>query len=480
MMRRIILLMLVSLLAVSVALDAAPRRRTSRDVKRDKQKTEQEIARTRKRIQDNDRETGRQLDRLQTIEANMALRADTIGNLQQRLDSVNNAIAALNDSIGHLEQRSAALKASYARTARAIRTRRQGMNDMAFIFSARSFAQAWRRMRYLREIAGSAERQARQVEAAQKQLVEARTRLDALKATHSTSLSRLNTAQNALRSEKLAADKLVKNLRAQGKSLSRELDRRRRQAQELQRELDRIIEQEIRAAEERRRKEEAEKARRAEEERRRKEAEEQARIEAERKKNEKPGTQTQKPEQKPAEKPTQKPTQKPEQKPTQKPQEKPAAKPAQPQYASEAEADRRLTGSFESNKGKLLFPVAGRYTIVSNFGTYEHPELSKVKVDNLGIDIEVPAGAKARAVYEGVVSSIFRLDGYHNIVIVRHGQYLTVYAGIDALTVKKGDKVKTGQTLGTVYSNQADDNRTRLHFEIRREKQKLNPAEWVR
>ena len=82
--------------------------------------------------------------------------------------------------------------------------------------------------------------------------------------------------------------------------------------------------------------------------------------------------------------------------------------------------------------------------------------------------------------YEGVVSSIFRLDGYHNIVIVRHGQYLTVYAGIDALTVKKGDKVKTGQTLGIVYSNQADDNRTRLHFEIRREKQKLNPAEWVR
>lgn len=468
MMRRIILLILVSLLAVSVALDAAPRRRTSRDVKRDKQKTEQEIARTRKRIQDNDRETGRQLDRLQTIEANMALRSDTIGNLQLRLDSVNNAIAALNDSIGHLELRSAALKASYARTARAIRTRRQGMNDMAFIFSARSFAQAWRRMRYLREIAGSAERQARQVEAAQKQLLEARTRLDALKATHSTSLSRLNTAQNALRSEKLAADKLVKNLRAQGKSLSRELDRRRRQAQELQRELDRIIEQEIRAAEERRRKEEAEKARRAEEERRRKEAEEQARIEAERKKNEKPGTQPQKPEQKPAEKPTQKPTQ------------KPAAKPAQPQYASEAEADRRLTGTFESNKGKLLFPVAGRYTIVSNFGTYEHPELSKVKVDNLGIDIEVPAGAKARAVYEGVVSSIFRLDGYHNIVIVRHGQYLTVYAGIDALTVKKGDKVKTGQILGTVYSNQADDNRTRLHFEIRREKQKLNPAEWVR
>lgn len=79
-----------------------------------------------------------------------------------------------------------------------------------------------------------------------------------------------------------------------------------------------------------------------------------------------------------------------------------------------------------------------------------------------------------------MVSSIFRLDGYHSVVILRHGEYLTVYAGIDALAVKKGQSVKAGQTLGSLYSDPDDGGRTSLHFEIRHEKQKLNPVEWVK
>ena len=139
-----------------------------------------------------------------------------------------------------------------------------------------------------------------------------------------------------------------------------------------------------------------------------------------------------------------------------------------------------MSGSFAANKGKLLFPVAGRYTITSNFGTYDHPDFAKVKMNNLGIDIEVPRGTSTRAVFDGVVSSIFRLDGYHSVVILRHGEYLTVYAGIDALAVKKGQSVKAGQTLGSLYSDPDDGGRTSLHFEIRHEKQKLNPVEWVK
>ena len=147
---------------------------------------------------------------------------------------------------------------------------------------------------------------------------------------------------------------------------------------------------------------------------------------------------------------------------------------------SEAERDRKLTGSFASNKGRLLFPVAGKYTITSQFGTYAHPDFAKVQLNNLGIDIEVPRGTASRAVFEGVVTSIFRTDGYHNVVILRHGEYLTVYAGIESLAVKKGDQVKAGQSLGTIFSDQKDGGRTKLHFEIRHEKQKLNPTEWVR
>lgn len=64
--------------------------------------------------------------------------------------------------------------------------------------------------------------------------------------------------------------------------------------------------------------------------------------------------------------------------------------------------------------------------------------------------------------------------------MLRHGEYLTVYAGIDRLAVKKGDKVKAGQTLGTIYSDSDDGGRSILHFEIRREREKLNPEDWIK
>ena len=99
--------------------------------------------------------------------------------------------------------------------------------------------------------------------------------------------------------------------------------------------------------------------------------------------------------------------------------------------------------------------------------------------DNSGIDIEVSKSTQARAVYEGTVSAIFRQDGFNNIVMVRHGAYITIYAGLGNLSVKSGDKVKTGQLLGTIFTDPSTG-LTTLHFEIRREREKLNPKQWVR
>lgn len=475
----------LTVIALALALGAGggmlSAKRTSKDVKRDKQKTEKQIAQTKKQIAANDRETGRQLSRLQAIKADIALRGDTIEMLRARLDSVGAAIDAMNDSISLLETRETALKANYGRTLRAIRSRRQGMSDISFVFSSASFTQAWRRLGYLREVAKTSTKQARQLASAKEAIAAARESLEALRAQQTAALIRQNTVQTALRTEQTSADNLIKNLKKQGKSLQRELDKRNRQAQELNRELDKIVEEEIRQAEERRKREAEAKARAdAEAEAKaRAEAEKKAREEAEAKGKsaDKPSGNAPVTSEKTQPAPVAEAPKK--EAPRKESSGKEPEKKKRTEFESEAEADRRLTGSFASNKGRLLFPVAGRYTIVSNFGTNELPELSKVKVDNLGIDIEVPRGAGARSVFEGVVSSIFRLDGYNNIVIVRHGEYLSVYAGIDALAVKKGDKVKAGQQLGSIYSPQGDD-RSRLHFEIRHEKQKLNPSEWVR
>lgn len=490
--KRIILFVVIAVLAAAVGFPAS--KRTSKDVKRDKQRTERQIKQTRKQIADNDRETSRQLARLESVKAELAKRNDTIAELRARIDALNIQISSLSDSLARLEARERSLKANYAKTLRTLRSRRQGMSDISFIFSAESFGQAWRRMRYLQEVAKTSTKQAKLLAQARKDVGDARESLQTMRQEQSAVLARQSQIQAALRTEQASADNLVKNLKKQGKSLQRELDRRTRQAKSLDDELDKIVEEEIRQAEERRRKEAEAKAKAEAEAKAKAEAEARAKAEAEakakaqaeaasKKKDEKKSSKTSKPaEKKPSKnqdtksKPT---TQQPNQQPkTTQPAPKPQPAP-RTQFESEAEADRRLTGSFLSNKGRLLFPVAGKYSIVSNFGTNELPELSKVKVDNLGIDIEVPRGTSARAVFEGVVSSIFRLDGYNNIVIVRHGEYLSVYAGIDSLSVKKGDKVKAGQNLGKISPSASGDS-SRLHFEIRHERQKLNPTEWVK
>lgn len=136
--------------------------------------------------------------------------------------------------------------------------------------------------------------------------------------------------------------------------------------------------------------------------------------------------------------------------------------------------------TFAAAKGRLPMPVSGTSIIVSEFGRHTHRDYEKVETVNNGIDIEAMPDARALAVYDGVVTMITRMDGFHNVVLVRHGEYLTVYAGITDLAVHKGQEVKAGQTLGKLYSDASDGGRTRLHFEVRHEKDKLNPTDWLR
>ena len=143
-------------------------------------------------------------------------------------------------------------------------------------------------------------------------------------------------------------------------------------------------------------------------------------------------------------------------------------------------ADTKLTGSFASNKGRLPWPIDRSATVVSEFGRHQHAEYEKVEIQNNGIDFETTTGAQATAVFPGTVSMVIVMDGYENVVLLRHGEYLTVYAGIDGVKVRKGQKIEAGQSLGSIYSNPNENGRTRLHFEVRHEKEKLNPSQWLR
>ena len=141
--------------------------------------------------------------------------------------------------------------------------------------------------------------------------------------------------------------------------------------------------------------------------------------------------------------------------------------------------EKQLSDNFANNRGRLPYPVAGRHTIVSTFGEQQHQELKYVRTSNSGIDIQTSPGADARAVFNGEVTRVFVVPGYNNSVIVRHGNYLTVYSNLSQVYVKAGDRVSTRQAIGRIYSDPEDGNSTILHFQLWKEKTKLNPQPWL-
>ena len=142
-------------------------------------------------------------------------------------------------------------------------------------------------------------------------------------------------------------------------------------------------------------------------------------------------------------------------------------------------AEKALSDNFASNRGRLPYPVAGSYTIVSRFGEQQHEQLKYVRTNNNGIDIQTTPGTDARAVFKGVVTRIFTVPGFNHSIIVRHGNYLTVYSNLSQVYVKTGDQVDTRQALGRIFSDPEEHNATILHFQLWKEKTKLNPTPWL-
>lgn len=137
-----------------------------------------------------------------------------------------------------------------------------------------------------------------------------------------------------------------------------------------------------------------------------------------------------------------------------------------------------LAGGFERNKGRLPWPTETGF-ISGRFGVQPHPVLEHVTINNKGIYIQTKAGATARAVYEGEVTQRFAVPGSNNAVIVKHGNYRTVYANLTEIYVQEGDKVSAKQAIGRIYCDGENDNKTELYFQVWKDKSIENPALWL-
>lgn len=429
---RCFLFILFSLLLLTVPC-ATAQKHTTKSIKKQQLDTQKAIKETNKKIESNTAKTKRSLNELNLIKAEIKDHEKTISNLRHELDSINRKLNLIQDSIKKGKNKINSLADNYARAIRSIQAQSSSFDRILFIFSATSFNQAYRRMRYLQQFSTWKDKQIEEIKSEQQKLTEQQNKIEQFRKQRSKALAKQNDERLSLVKKRKQQDKVVSSLKKEGKQLKQFLAEKQRQAKKLDETLNKLIAEEQRKAAEKA-KQEAEKQRLAEE----------------KKKQDK----TKKEDKAQAEKPI-------------------VAK-------NEATKQIELSGNFESNKGNLLFPVSESYKIVRPFGRSKHPELKYVQTENNGIDIEVPAGTNARAVFDGKVSAIFPQDGFNTVVMVRHGNYLTIYVNLSEIYVKSGQAIKANQPIGKIFSDPEDNNRTILHFEVRHERIKLNPQEWLK
>ena len=391
---------------------------------------QKQIAESETLLQATKKNVGSRLSGLASLTGQIEERKRYILTINHDLEAIDREVASLGRQIAALQRSLKDKRDKYAASVQYLYKNRSIEEKLMFIFSAKTLAQTYRRLRYVREYATFQRLQGEEILKKQQELDNKKAELLEVRAAKENLLEERESETAKLEAQEKQQRSLVNSLRRQQRSLQNELDKKRREANRLNDRIDRLIAEEI------------EKARRRAEEEARREA-------AARKKQEAaaaPGTAV--------------------------------AKPAPVETYTLDKADRALSGTFAENRGKLPVPITGPYLITSHFGQYTVEGLRNVKLDNKGIDIQGQPGAQARAIFGGKVAAVFQLNGLFNI-LVRHGAYISVYCNLSSASVKTGDTVTIRQPLGAVFSNPADGGRTVLHFQLRKEKQKLDPEPWL-
>lgn len=404
-------------------------------LKTELQKSQSQLDKTRKQVK-----TGQQ--NVDFLGLQMSNRLTHIHKLEKELGNLETEIMRLQEKITQID---AEVRMSRKRLKAAVlyaRTQRESHDPIAFVLSAKTFTQMYRRARYAREYAVYQHNLGEQILQKQAELLEAQNLLLETKSKKSTLLHEVMLQRKTLGAQQVQEQKKVAGLKKQESGLQGKVKEQQKQIAALDKKIEEVIAYEIEQA-----------RKKAEEAARKKAAEEAARKKKEaEKKSKSSGSSTAKPK-----------------------QSTPTSTPKKSDGWLTAE-DRQLNGTFEQNKGRLPVPITGQYMLGSRFGLYTVPGMKNVQLDNKGTNFIGRPGARARAIFDGIVTSVFQFAGTRN-VLVRHGSYISVYCNLSSTIVTKGQKVRTKDILGTV----ADDGsgNCTLHFQLRKETIKLNPEAWI-
>lgn len=352
------------------------------------------------------------LSRYVTLQKQINHRQQLIETLQsevqfliQNMERTADVVVALSDDVERLRQ-------EYAQMVRHAYRKRLTHSDWLFVFSAKSFNDAFRRWQYLRQYDRYRKKQAHLILETQQTLLEKIKSLEERKNEKEVLLASAQRQSQMLGLEMNAKNRLLEELKGDESRLARELESKRSAAEKLNAAIEKVIREEM----ERIRRDERSAAATA--------SAGSAKI--------------------------------------------------TPSTTPEVVA---LSKDFQNNRGKLPWPVT-KGVVTGRFGRQSHPSLQNIEIVNNGVDIRTEQGAPVRAVFEGTVVGTQFIPGYDYMVILQHGQYYTVYSNLEEVSVKKGDKVTVRQNIGKV-STDRKTNTSEVHFEIWKEKDRLNPQDWV-
>ena len=386
------------------------------------------------------------LSELQTLNQKIEARNKLIRTMDRQIRSIDREVMRKAKEIKNLEIRVDSLKSDYADLIKLAQRQQKPRDQILFILSSSSFAQAAKRMQYFKDMAAYRERQVQQIAIAQETLARERETLIAKKAEK----IQVQTAQEgeklALQADAQVQETTVQNLQSKESTLKKDIDKKQREAQQLEQQIKRIIAEEMRKAKER-----------AERSSLEGEAKELGLVSGK--------DYSRRTSNKALKKLIDKTR---------------AAKGLDvrddgPSFAMTPEA-RALANNFASNKGALPWPVE-RGIITGKFGKHPHPIVKGVIVDNPHIEITTEENATVRSVFEGEVSSVVPIPGANVMVLVRHGNYFTVYSNLINVKVKAGDMVSLKEPIGTAFTD--EEGKTMVQLGIWKDADIQDPNPWL-
>lgn len=426
--RRIVFLSFILYITLSGLFlgTASGQNKSSSQLKKDKQKIEQEIANTQSLLKKTEKNQKASLQQIAVLRQQISNREKLITALNDEILQMEEQQALNQELIQNLQKKLEYMKADYAQVVYMAYRNRRLMDKVTFILAADDFSQMFRRMRFYTVFSQNVRVQSEKIAKTQEELKQKNEEIIALKEAKLNLLSGKETEIKQLESDRRQKTKNAEQLKKQSQQLAAELKKKQAQRKSIETAIKNAIAAEVAAANAKR-------------------------AAANKGKSGTGSTST-------ASKGST------------------STNPRATATVSLTPEEMTLNNSFINNKGRLPWPVV-KGAKVSDFGHYPHPDVPSVMVENHGIDIMVDAGTSARAVFDGEVTAILDIMGT-KVVMVRHGEYITVYQNLASVNVKKGSKVTTKQNIGTIAKN-ASSNTYELHFEVWKNNSNLNPNDWL-